>query len=708
LELAEKYGLIADAMKWPAYGKTPEEFPFFISANLPVENSSYSPAVPKYDQATFDREWKTLDYFGFSNKIKIAHGSGVWNAGARKNYSCYTGVDTAAIRSTAKSEADLFFKAGKKVKDIAYCMTMDEPGGAPVEHLKTCPVCLEQFRAWLKELKKTPSDLLVKDWDAVKFADDTRRDSEPALYYWTQKFRTRAYARFMRLQREALEEAYGGTFPVNTNFSDGAVYIANFLCTGIDYFDLLDSDDVNAIWSEDWVNGSSTRQCGSYNTELMCSAAMKRNQHIGSYLIWYGGRTPWNLKAYTASHAARNCKTFSAYWYGPVWSSHEAGPPWGNFSIQARTEIWPAAAEIVREIGGAEDLLYPARKARSEVAILYSSSTDFWTYGKNYSYGFDRMHTWLSLAHEQISVDILSEKMVEEGALDKYRVCYFSGPNLTQAAAEKLSLWVKRGGVLVVTAGAGMRDEYNRPMKTLEDIMPATRSEPETFGAYLNCGRYIYSLQPKGAVTMRKDGAKIPVLSVRQTLNPKPDSMVLGVFDDGTAAYVKKSAGRGVVYCQGFLPALTYMWEAERAYNDVWDSINKAGIKYEDIHLPAPDEVASDTQLARRTGDPWDFPAGIRGIINAPVYEAKLVLPVRCSVPLVDAVLMESAKGAVVPLSNYTCQPQKEIVLTVKTAKPVTQVVSVRRGKLAFKNIGGNRVTFSMPLMETDFVKLYY
>jgi len=77
----------------------------------------------------------------------------------------------------------------------------------------------------------------------------------------------------MATQRKIAEEAYGGTFPVLANFSDGAVYAGNFYAQGVDYFELLDSPDQNAIWGEDWSNGASTYQCASFNVDLMRAAA---------------------------------------------------------------------------------------------------------------------------------------------------------------------------------------------------------------------------------------------------------------------------------------------------------------------------------------------------------------------------------------------------------------------------------------------------
>ena len=92
---------------------------------------------------------------------------------------------------------------------------------------------------------------------------------------------------------------------------------------------------------------------------------------------------------------------------------------------------------------------------------------------------------------------------------------------------------------------------------------------------------------------------------------------------------------------------------------------------------------------------------------GAPALEAKADQPVLCSVPLVDAVCMETEKGLVVPLANYTLQPVQKVGLAVESKKSVQRVESVHHGNLQFKQEGG-RVNFSLPLVETDFVKLYY
>ena len=703
LELAEQYGAIADHMKWPEIGKKPEIFPFFVSINLPVVPEQTSPVVAPVDRKTFDREWKTLDYFGFSNRKKIILHSNVWNAGLRKNYACYCGIDVSEVERTAKYEAEEFKKQGNKTQDIAYCMTMDEPGGLSVEHMISCPVCTECFRNYLKEIKQSPASLNVGDWASVKPVDSTQKDTQPELFYFTQKFRTYAVGKVLSIQRKSLETAYGAKFPVNVNFSDGAVAVANFGCIGVDYFDLLDSDEQNSIWSEDWANGSSTRQCTSYNSELMRSAAMKHNQVLGHYLIGYSGRTSWTMKTYTASHVARDNKILNAYWYGPVWSAHEAGPPWNNHSIQARTDMWFSLAEIVREIGAAEDLLYPAKKRKSEVAICYSSSADIWEMGQNYAYGFERMHTWLALTHNQIPVDFLSEKMIEDGWLKNYRVLYFSGTAISEKAAIEIKNWVLKGGTLFLSAGAAMKNQYNRKLDIFDSILPAERLPVQEFAKFLYSGRYLDYLKPEDTVTLKQTGETFDVLSVKQVLKPKQGSQILATFSDSTVALVAGKAGKGAVYCAGFLPAIAYMRIALIARNEVM----KQTEDIDKISEPDPSSIVSDALLIKRAFEPWKYPEHYRNLICMPVYNAKVDLPVICSVPLVDAVIMDTENGSVVVLSNYTFQPIKKLDLEVKVLKRVKKVESVHNGIIEFVQKSG-RIKFSLGLKETDFVKIYY
>lgn len=689
-EIAQSTGKIADSFRWPAIGKKPEIFPFLASFQ------SGEDGIAIHDTKVVDREWKTFDYFGFSNREKIRI-PGLWYT---KN-DCYCQPDIEKMKERAKSTLEQLKEKNISLDRIAFAVLMDEPGGQPLSHLVNCAVCNEKFIQWLKKSGMTPSRLLVKDWDQVKIVDETQAEQYPALYYWSQRFRSLALADFIILQKDIIKESYGKEIPACPNFSDGATYVANFYAQGVDYFQLLEPGGMNAIWSENWGNGSLTREATTYNVELMRSAAMKNKQTLGHYLIVYAGRLPWDIKTITASQVARDVKVFQSFFYGPSWAGHEGGPPWKCSALYAHPEKWYAQAEIIREIGWAEDMLVPGKKIPSQIAIIYSSSSDIWDLKKNYIFGFERMFTWLALTHRQIPVDFISEQRLAENGIAGYRVCYFSGRNITPQAAEKLKQWVKNGGILFMTAAAGSKDNYNMPTDILDEILPVERKEVQELQPYLSSGRYLDRLTPRDTVIL-KDGTVIPVLSVKQEIVPKPGSQVLGNFSDRNPAIVSGKAGKGTVYYCGFLPAISYAYQAIVHRNRIAEGLN-----IQQIEPPPPDSLATETQMLARSYNPWKYPENIRNFITLPVIENRIELPVLCDTPLVDAVLMECEKGSLLVLANYTLQGLKKINIELKIGRTVKSVESVHCGKISFVQ-ENNYVRFSMPLKETDFVKIIY
>jgi hypothetical protein len=714
-DFAEEVGKLADAFDWPKHGRKPVKIPFLVSASI----GGYDLPV---DAAVTRREQKTLDYFGFNGAYDgIIHGA--WYM---KNESyCQPGLDM--MRERVKDDVDRFKKSGRRIEDVAVCMLGDEPTGQAASFAAKDEAYRERFREWLKAKSLKPEDLLVAGWGDVRPVAETERDQSPALHYFTQLFRTRALGDFMATQRRIIEEAYGRSFPMVANFSDGAVYHANFCGQGVDYFELLDADDQNAIWGEDWANGASTYQCGAFNVALMQAAARPRGQTIGHYLIAHGGRTSWDIKTKAVGETARGVRLWLNFSYGPNWSSHEGGPAWRSHLWHARPEVWMANAEITREIGAVEDWLLTAKPAPAEVALLYSSSSDIWTMQSNVAFGYDRMHTWLALTHAQTPVDIVPEREIErlEHRLDQYEVCYLSGPNLTRAAAAKLRTWVAAGGTLWLTAGAASRDEYNRPLDLLGDLSPVERSELASPEPYQAAGRYLSHLTAMDTVTW--DGEPLEVLSVKQplTLRRAASTEILATFKDGQPAAVSSRAGQGRVIVCGFLPALSYIKPAlivRQPLQQQSDTERLAAEKLAAARAASanPDQPAAtsaalavanesnrlgraDRDLLNRSYNPWQFPAGIRERILTPVRTAKITPSLTCNTPLIDAVELRCQHGVLIALSNHTLLPLDQIELRLKLDQPVTRVESVRHGPLAIQNENGVLV-IKLPLAASDFV----
>ena len=685
-EIAEETGRRADAFPWPAHGRKPERFPFFVTADL-------SPFSIRLDAAVAARERKTLAHFGFTDGYLRRIG-GVWHL---KNGS-YCQPDIETMKTQAAEQAAAFRRDGGKVEEIVLCELTDEPTGQPLEVIAADPFYRERFRDWLKASGKTPAELLVDDWQDVKLVTGPQRCAHPALYYYSQRFRTRALGDFMATQRRILENAYGRSLPTVANFSDGVIYRANFYEQGVDYFELLETPDQNAIWGEDWANLASTYQCAAFNVDLMRAAARGRGQVIGHHLIAHDGRTPWDIKLKATSELARGVKILNSFHYGPSWATHEGGPYWRTHVWQARPETWTANAALTREVGAVEDMLLAAMPAPAKVALVYSSASDVWTIEGNLAYGFDRMHTWLALAHAQMPVDILSESQVAAGLLDGYQVCYLFGPNLTRAAAEKIGPWVQRGGVLWLSAGAAAADEYDRPLTALAKMLPAERGEVIEEEKYTSPGRYLAILAAKDQVRWSSGGAA--VLAVRHSLNPRRGATVLATFQDTSPALIRDKFGKGTVFCVGFLPALAYIKQALDARN-----VLEEKVKTGDASSPAEQREA--LRLGR-SYNPWKYPADIRDLLLTPVRAAGVESPITCSVPVVDAVFMQQEKGILIPLANYTLEPVQRLTLAVRTPRPISQARSARQGSLSFRQISSTSIELSLPLDENDFIELTY
>ncbi|MEO6755194.1 MAG: beta-galactosidase trimerization domain-containing protein, partial [Chthoniobacteraceae bacterium] len=424
----------------------------------------------------------------------------------------------------------------------------------------------------------------------------------------------------------------------------------------------------------------------------------ERGQVIAHHLVAHANRKAWDIKLKATSEVARGVKILNNFSYGPIWATHEGGPYWRSHVWQGKPETWTANAAITREIGAVEDMLLTAMPAPAQVALLYSTASDVWTVDHTFAFGFDRMHTWMALAHAQVPVDVVAERQAERGMLDSYKVCYLSGPNLTRAAAVKLKAWVQNGGTLWLSAGAASRDEFNRPLHVLDDILPARRGEVAELQKFQASGRYLSTLAAKDQVHL--PGVTVPVLAVKQSLTPGDRCEVNATFQDGSPALVWGNAGKGSVFCCGFLPALSYI----KAALDHRVSLQK---KIDD-HSPLNANEQRDAKLLERSYNPWRFPAEIRDLILTPTRTAHITTPVQCSHALVDAVFMPHEKGILIPLANYTLEPIANLKLTVTVPRQIVAAESATRGAIRFEQTSPTTVTLSLPLENNDFVTLRF
>ncbi|MEA3403175.1 MAG: hypothetical protein U9R79_18175 [Armatimonadota bacterium] len=674
------------------FGRRPQRFPLFLSMGM-------RPGL--FDPQIREDEYRIVARLGFNGSNdrpdEMTRPLGLRFARAHlsawyMNEGCYLQPEVERIRERIAGEAEKW--RGETPTLVKF---MDEPTARPLEHAASCEVCGHEFRRWLRDELRLPlADLGVDTWEGVRPVTGDERDALPALYYYSQRFRAKAFADFLRLQTEEITSAFDGSPPATVNFSDGAVYGANMYLQGSDYFHIFGTGALTMAWSEDWSNIASTYQCCGYNVDLLRAATRARGQQIGMYVVTSYGRTPLDVKLKAYSSLGRGAKILHSFSYGPYYTGHEPG--W-----YMNEAMYHPVAELCREVGAAEDLLMDAGRVPSEVAFLYSTTSDIWTVGETHLYGHDRMHSYLALTHAQVPVDFLSEEDVAAGRLKSYRALYIFGPNLHSSAAEPIARWVTSGGTLYMSPGAAVADEYNRPLRPLDDALGLVRGEVEMLQNHTGPGRYLRGLQPQGSVSFA--GGEMDVLGMRQAVVMKPSVRVslACLTDDGRPLHARVNRGEGAVFVAGFMPGLSY--------------IRKAPVARDAAGSPAPDpddllEWAtrgswSNLEPEELSYNPWEYPEPEREYLLEPVRHADVKKPVTLSERLVESFYLEGDAGAVVTLANYSLRPIEELTVSVRTDRDPKRMESVRHGRLRYTR-QGTAITVRLPLLDTDMLKMYW
>jgi hypothetical protein len=692
VEFCEEAAAFAESLPRVRFGKRPERFPLFLSMRLraglfapEIRQAEYGIAAQMGFNGTYDGLDPMLRSLGFSH---TRTGTTSWYM----DNDCYLQPQTEKIRERIALAAEEW-----RDEPPTLVMFMDEPGAKPLSHAASCERCAEAFIAWLRDELDVPlADLGKETWAEVRPVAEQEKATLPALYYYSQRFRAKALGDFLRLQTGEITEAFGGSPPATVNFSDGAVYQANMYLQGADYFHLFRSNALTMAWSEDWSNIASTYQCCGYNVDLLRAASKYHGQPIGMYVITSYGRTPLDVKLKAYSSLGRGARMLQSFAYGPTYATHE--PNW-----YLRKDMYHPMTELCHEIGGAEDLLLQAKRIPSQVAFLYSTTSDIWTVGESDLYGHDRMHSYLALIHAQVPVDFLSEEDVVEGRLGPYKVLYLFGPNLLRSAAGPIAEWATAGGALYLAAGAAVADEYNRPARPLDEALGLARGEVETLEQFTGPGRYLQNLVPHGQVTFA--GAELDILGLRQAVAVEPSARVslLARSDDLAPMAARVDCGEGTVYAVGFMPGLSY--------------IRKALLKRDAHGTPAPrpdDEMdlvlrGSFSNLAPHelSYNPWEYPEAEREFLLEPVRHAQVEKPVTLSERLVESFYLEGPGGAVVTLANYRLQPVERLKVAIRAPRRPTRLVSVREGALDFE-VQGDAIALELALLDTDMLKLYW
>lgn len=619
-------------------------------------NGTLEPIVSPADVEKFAVDHGLEQHFG----LRVL-GGGLLSIG-----NCFSRPDVAKLSAKYKQIADKWRLVLPKVERLDL---QDEPAGTSYEHIVACEACRKGFLAWLKENGETPASLGVGSWDEVKPVGYEGRSKSPELFYHTGIFRLKLWADLVKASVKCKREFLPDNVLTYVNYSPPGSVHMTWETRGADPFMAQRDGGLELGWTEDWLGYSgSPQQMSTFYAHLRAAG---RGQPLGGYMVAGTGKTELQrLKYYTMIAAGtRHVNLFS---YGPAYASCDS---WAE-----AYKLYPVIQTVQHELGVIDEPLLGSVRRKTNIAICYNRTTNIWA-GKTSVYEQDSRYIQWALAHAGYDADFIPEEDIEAGDLAKYRVLYLDGPQLRKASAERIKTWVEQGGALVGMSGAGSRDEFDRPLTTLNTVFGVKSS---TLELKQDAGRPRYEMRTlKTLDTVKFDGgaelpsARVPVVCAQEVIVPQDKAVIVARDGKGDPAAVLNEYGKGRALRLAALPGLAYFHEAVK--DKGYDIDSYVPVKY---------------------------PLEIRNIIAWAAEKAGAFQVGRTDLPTTEIVRYDNKDRSVVFLLNYANTPDTEATFILSDADRFNQCVSASGTPVQMKKLENGKLQITLKLNSADAVVL--
>lgn len=526
----------------------------------------------------------------------------------------------------------------------------DEPGTSDLRHLRDCASCVAAFQQYLQERGFSPSDFGRQSWDDIKPVE--RAEAVDAvtrkLHYWSVQFRDFTNANLVLQARLASERQLGEHILTCVNFTDGALSGWDAAMTnGPDWFLYGRMKAETLLWSEDWT--ALGPEVSGYIADMLRAAARPHGLPTGEYIICNHVPT---LEQRTFSALMHGVRILNFYCYGPYYA-------FADGMVAENPETQRVLGQTLRKVAAADPYLHPAQVPPAQVAILYGKSHEIWQ--QDAAVNTERRTMYLAMQHSHVPVDMVCEQDIEEGILDGYRLLIMTESNLTRAAAQKVTRWVKAGGVLQMCAGAGTSDQFNEPLTDILNLCGiSVEAVDKPAGDYREHYGVRY-LTSSGELTLPAGElwpeCTLPLVGYRETVTLEgedPVAQVLARFSDGTPAVLQRAVGAGIVLRYCFMPGLAYVRTAD----------------------PGPNRLT------------LGYRPELLSVLTAGVRLAGVTSPLQVSSPLVEAQLLPGPQADVVVLCNWSGGDLQDLQVTLRDATAYTAARSITLGPLTVNRVG--------------------
>ena len=501
------------------------------------------------------------------------------------------------------------------------------------------------FRTWARSNKLTPKALGAINWDGVRYTPDHAAATTNAGGYYSSC----RYAQYFGIQQlRSRTETIRALLP---NADTGANFSPHHGAPGMAYtgeahkwITLFREGGLTMPWSEDyiWQLPVGSQQMNGLLLDLFRAGLRYRPEGAIHFYVmphWPGNR-PDSWRRLWYSSLAGGMKIANLFEFRPVQAAYTE-------NYVNKLAMYREVRRAIYETAAFEDIVLDGHVAEGAAALWYSDTGDVWDVHRA-PFGPNKRSLAVAVRHQQLPLDIVDEADVQRGTLNHYRLLYLADSHVSDVASRALADWVKRGGRLLATAGAGQFDQDNKPNEALRKLLgitPGVIDLPADSAVDYEKQDLPFA-RVFDRVTWQGDLASLPaspVVGARDRFIPVPDAKlnILATFADGSPAVVSRDVGRGQAIYAGFLVGLSYFQPA--------------------IPMRPADRSIRDDGLAHFI--PTAFDAGSGALVGLPARD--VARTVRASEALVQSGVIESPRGDAVILANWSGQPQPTLIVSV-------------------------------------------
>jgi hypothetical protein len=363
--------------------------------------------------------------------------------------------------------------------------------------------------------------------------------------------------------------------------------------------------------------------------------------------------------------------------------------------------VYQPIADAIRLVGRTEKFLFPGGPRRGNVAIYLPGISNLWDLNSNgifYQNEVQFLH--YAPVHAGYTVDFVDDYDLAGGALEQrgYTTLYVTGLNVANdknmipqpsnsplnpppipSPQDQIQSWVHNGGVLALTLGGGVADEYNSQTSIFDTVLGlnarvANRSTiiGDNYHAFDIAGT-ITITDPRFGGGTRYISKPIATTGGNSPLAPTTATTAATLSTESpptTPAITVNSYGKGFGIAYAFFPGFHYQQSAN------WD-------------------VNAQTEPSQGTALPYGWGKVQRDLVIAPAKIActprLITLTQQDGKPqeMVEDCLLESDKGIAIVLLNWADTPAHvpitNLTITLNnstTNVPVGSLISSAQGKI--------------------------